>query len=256
MSPRVNPSVPFRGGPVDINTTGTTSGERVVSYGNSSTRFGIAALSPQSGATHGDDPALGGWSQTLTSPTPGIPGDSGSAYLDRDGRALGTLSTLGLSIAVTNNIGDLNRELAYAREQSEIPGMRLVLGTESFEPVRRTAYSNSDQDSAGNRANEEMTEHDFPSRQDPAHLTPAQLIPGGRVPTSGIVAASTGSKEEGRRWHIPRHDSSSSGLGNWSRYGPRWAMAPKQSLRPRPAGLPHLHRRRAHARHLDGPRPS
>ncbi|HEY0576339.1 MAG TPA: serine protease [Pseudonocardia sp.] len=133
---QVNPGVPFWGGPVDLNTTGTTSGDKVFSYGNSSLRFGLAGLSPQSGASHGDDPAAGGWSHTVTSPTPGIPGDSGSAYLDPDGRALGTLSTLGLSIPAVNNIGDLNRELTYARAHSGIPGLKLVLGTESFDPAR------------------------------------------------------------------------------------------------------------------------
>jgi len=134
--PQVNPSVPFWGGPVDVNTSGTKSGDQVFSYGNSSLRAGLAALSPQSGASHGDDPSLGGWSHTLTSPTPGIPGDSGSAYLDSDGRALGTLSTLGLSFPVINNVGDLDRELTYARAHSGIPGLKLVLGTESFDPAR------------------------------------------------------------------------------------------------------------------------
>jgi hypothetical protein len=133
---QVNPSVPFWGGPVGINTTGTTAGDKVYSYGNSSIRAGLTELSPQSGVSHGDAPAVGGWSHALTSPTPGIPGDSGSAYLDRDGRALGTLSTLGLAIPVVNNIGDLNRELAYARTYSGIPGLELVLGTEPFDPTR------------------------------------------------------------------------------------------------------------------------
>ncbi len=38
---KVNPSVPVFGGPVGVNTTGTTNGEQVVSYGNSSLRGGI-----------------------------------------------------------------------------------------------------------------------------------------------------------------------------------------------------------------------
>lgn len=129
---KVNPSVPFWGGPTGINTTGTAPGDEVFSYGNSSLRAGLTQLSPQSGVSRGDDPALDGWSHTLASPTPGIPGDSGSSYLDRDGQALGTLSTLGLSIPVINNIGDLSHELAYARAYSGIPELKLALGTEPF----------------------------------------------------------------------------------------------------------------------------
>jgi hypothetical protein len=135
-APKVNPSIPFWGGPTGITTTGTKQLDRVFSYGNSSIRGGVTALSPQEGVSRGDDPALGGWSHTLSSPTPGIPGDSGSAYLDPSGNALGTLSTLGLSIPAINSIGDLNRELTYARAFSGIPGLRLVLGNERFDSGR------------------------------------------------------------------------------------------------------------------------
>jgi hypothetical protein len=133
---KVNPSVPFWGGPVEINTTGTAAGDMVYAYGNSSLRGGRSELSPQQGTSNGDDSAAGGWSHTLTSPTPGVPGDSGSAILDGQGRALGTLSTLGLSVPAINGVGDLGRELAYARAHSGIAGLTLVLGTESFDPSR------------------------------------------------------------------------------------------------------------------------
>jgi hypothetical protein len=42
----------------------------------------------------GDDGA--GWSHNVATVTPGVPGDSGSAFLDANGRALGVLSTLPL----------------------------------------------------------------------------------------------------------------------------------------------------------------
>ena len=46
--------------------------------------------------------------------TPGIPGDSGSAFIDGQGRAFGVLSTLaGRPAAGSNGVGDLSRELAY-----------------------------------------------------------------------------------------------------------------------------------------------
>ncbi len=127
----VNPTVPFWGGPVGLNTTGTTAGERVYSYGNSSLRAGLSPLSPKTGlslGTEGD-----GWTHALYTLTPGVPGDSGSAFLDSAGRAVGTLSTLGLApLPASNNIGDMAHELAYAQQHSGIAGLRLVNGTEPF----------------------------------------------------------------------------------------------------------------------------
>lgn len=131
---RVNPSVPFWGGPADINTTDANPDDQVFGYGNSSFRFGITELSPQTGTSNADDTSDGGWSHKLTAPTPGVPGDSGSAFLDAHGRALGTLSTMSLSLPVENAVGDLSRELAYARDHSGITGLKLVLGTEPFDP--------------------------------------------------------------------------------------------------------------------------
>ncbi|CAN5348830.1 hypothetical protein BH11ACT8_BH11ACT8_19170 [soil metagenome] len=133
---KVNPSIPFWGGPTGIDTDGTAAGDRVWSYGNSSLRFGITALSPKTGISLGDDAADGGWSHPLYTVTPGVPGDSGSAFLSADGKAVGTLSTLGLApLPLSNHIGDLGKELAYAQAHSGIAGLRLVEGTEPFAPV-------------------------------------------------------------------------------------------------------------------------
>ena len=133
---KVNPSIPFWGGPVGINTTGTVAGDRVYSYGNSGLRFGVEQLSPKTGTSLGQDPADGGWTHPLYTMSPGVPGDSGSAFLDGSGRAVGTLSTLGLApLPASNNIGDLSRELAYAQAHSGIAGLTLVLGTEPFDPA-------------------------------------------------------------------------------------------------------------------------
>ena len=131
---KVNPSVPFWGGPTGIDTDGTQAGDQVYTYGNSSLRFGISALSPHTGVSLGDDPADGGWSHPLYTVTPGIPGDSGSGFLSADGSAIGVLSTLGLApLPASNNIGDLAKELAFAQAHSGITGLRLVLGTEPFD---------------------------------------------------------------------------------------------------------------------------
>jgi hypothetical protein len=128
---KVNPSVPVFGGPVGLDTDGTAAGEQLFSYGNSSLRAGLAPFSPKYGVSLGT--SGGGWTHQLYSVTPGIPGDSGSGFLSADGTAIGTLSTVGLApLPLSNNIGDLSRELAYAQEHSGIPGLKLALGTEPF----------------------------------------------------------------------------------------------------------------------------
>jgi hypothetical protein len=133
---KVNPSVPFWGGPVGIDTDGTAAGDQVYTYGNSSLRLGLDPLSPHTGISLGDDPADGGWSHPLYTVSPGIPGDSGSGFLSESGKAIGVLSTLGLApLPASNNIGDLNKELAFAQAHSGISGLRLVLGTEPFNPI-------------------------------------------------------------------------------------------------------------------------
>ena len=131
---KVNPSVPFWGGPVAVNTTGTAAGDTVYSYGNSSLRGGVEALSPKQGTslgTTGD-----GWTHPVYTVTPGVPGDSGSAFLDAEGNALGTLSTLAIApLAGSNGVGDVGRELAYAQANGGIAGLVLEPGTEPFSPL-------------------------------------------------------------------------------------------------------------------------
>ena len=130
---KVNPSVPFWGGPVGINTTGTKAGETVLSYGNSSLRAGIEVLKPKEGksvATVGN-----GWSHTVYTVTPGVPGDSGSAFLDSSGRALGVLSTLALApLPASNGVSDFNRSYQYM--QANFGPATLVNGTEAFRGKR------------------------------------------------------------------------------------------------------------------------
>jgi hypothetical protein len=133
---KVNPSVPFWGGPIGIDTDGTATGDRVYTYGNSSLRAGVEPLKPHTGASVGDDAADGGWSHPVYTVTPGIPGDSGSGFLSGDGKALGVLSTVAIApLAGSNGVGDLGKELAYAQANSGIAGLSLVNGTEPFSPV-------------------------------------------------------------------------------------------------------------------------
>lgn len=131
---KVNPSVPFWGGPVGLESAGTGAGETVYSYGNSSLRGGVEALSPKQGTSLGTDSE--GWNHQVYTATPGIPGDSGSAFLDADGNALGTLSTVQLApLAGSNGVSDLASELAYAQQYGGISGLQLALGTEPFSPL-------------------------------------------------------------------------------------------------------------------------
>ncbi|MFE7225522.1 hypothetical protein ACFU7D_12105 [Nocardioides sp. NPDC057577] len=131
---KVNPSVPIWGGPTGIDTDGTAAGDRVYSYGNSSVRADLDLLSPKIGLSLGDSGTR--WSHPLYNLTPGIPGDSGSGFLSSEGKAVGTLSTLGLlPLPGSNNIGDLDLELEYAQATSGISGLRLVHGTEPFTGV-------------------------------------------------------------------------------------------------------------------------
>ncbi|MEX1163435.1 MAG: hypothetical protein WEB03_07630 [Nitriliruptor sp.] len=126
---RVNPTIPHWGGPVALGSTSTTM-ERVYSYGNSSLRAGLELLKPKTGYSLGQ--GGGGWTHTVYTATPGIPGDSGSAFLDSQGRALGTLSTLALApVALSNGVSDLALALDYADRFSAL-SPRLATGTEPF----------------------------------------------------------------------------------------------------------------------------
>ncbi|MGB6165024.1 MAG: serine protease [Pseudonocardiaceae bacterium] len=128
---KVNPSVPFFGGPTGITTSPTAVGDGVLTYGNSPLRAGISALSPKQGIIVGGEGD--GWSHICYTATPGVPGDSGSAVLAKDGKALGVLTSLGLApLAGSNGIGDLSRELNYLNAHGGLGAVSLALGTESF----------------------------------------------------------------------------------------------------------------------------
>lgn len=128
----VNPSVPGFGGPEGVGGPGEP-GATIYSYGNSELRLGITKLSPKQGillANEGE-----GWSHLVTTLTPGIPGDSGSGFLDASGNAFGVLSTLDLApLPGSNGVGDLAKELAYERAHGPYPNLQLVPGTQKFKP--------------------------------------------------------------------------------------------------------------------------
>ena len=127
---KVNPSIPFWGGPTGVHSGGTAAGDTVLSYGNSELRGGVTQLSPKQGKSIGDDG--NGWSHNVYTATPGIPGDSGSAFMDASGKALGVLSTVQLApLAGSNGVGDVAKELAYLDSTGGF-SVTLADGTEPF----------------------------------------------------------------------------------------------------------------------------
>lgn len=130
---KVNPSIPFWGGPIGLGA-GAPPLSTIYSYGNSSLRLGLSPLSPKRGLDLTNTPD--GWSHTVLTVSPGIPGDSGSAFINRSGQAFGILSTVAvLPIPASNNVGDLAHEIAYLNSHNPF-GVALANGTEPFKPNR------------------------------------------------------------------------------------------------------------------------
>lgn len=131
-----NPTVPYFGGPDGLAAEAPPAGATVLSYGNSELRMGLTTLSPKQGYELGS--AAGGWTSTVYTLTPGIPGDSGSGFLTADGQAFGVLSTLEVApIAGSNGVNSLADELAWLNaHRSTALGLagpvRLMNGTVAF----------------------------------------------------------------------------------------------------------------------------
>jgi hypothetical protein len=129
----VNPSVPTLGGPTGVGAWGA-AGSKVYTYGNSELRGGVTALSPKQGIVVDSSPA--GWSHDVYTVTPGIPGDSGSGFMNDTGGAIGVLSTVQIApLAGSNGVGNIAMEIAYMHANaSGFSGVNLVPGTEPFNP--------------------------------------------------------------------------------------------------------------------------
>jgi hypothetical protein len=131
----VNPTVPFWGGPNGLAAAAAPLGERVFTYGNSILRGGVSALSPKTGVSLGEGEESAGWSSQVYTVTPGIPGDSGSAYMNGSGDALGVLSTVEFApVPASNGVGTLAKELSYANTATGL-GLKVATGTTPFSSV-------------------------------------------------------------------------------------------------------------------------
>jgi hypothetical protein len=128
--PNVNPSVPGFGGPTGVGGVGGL-GSTVYSYGNSELRGGVTKLSPKQGTVVQNEG--NGWSHDVATVSPGIPGDSGSGFMNGSGQAIGVLSTLQIApLAGSNGVGDISKEIAYMHANSSFSSTQLVPGTQPF----------------------------------------------------------------------------------------------------------------------------
>jgi hypothetical protein len=122
---KVNPSVPRLGGPTGLDVDGLLRNEAVYSYQPNNGGAGV-----KRGRNLGDD--AGGRTHRVVITPPGIPGDSGSGFLDARGRAFGVLSTEFFDRPRSNGVTDLAFALGYAKRYSGLGTVALVPGTEKF----------------------------------------------------------------------------------------------------------------------------
>lgn len=127
---RVNPTVPEWGGPLGLSA-GARPGDTVYFYGQPN---GERATEAQV-----EDRLGSGWTYRVRASRlgldSGVPGDSGSGWLDPTGRAFGVLSTIGVGASlVTNGVSDLAMALGYMRRHTPMDAT-LAIATEPFAPT-------------------------------------------------------------------------------------------------------------------------
>lgn len=112
----VHPAMRHFGGPVaQADSRSVAAGDKVLTYGNSGLRQEIEPASWHEGYVLDTSE----WTTWIYTAGPGVPGDSGSGVLTRDGKALGILVTLTiLPTAGSNGVTHLDKALEYAREHA------------------------------------------------------------------------------------------------------------------------------------------
>lgn len=114
---RVNPTFPVFGGPTGVAAR-SVAGDRVYSYGNSGLRPGDR-FDAKRGTSYGT--TADGWATRVFTFTPGVPGDSGSGFLDSQGRAIGVLSSLTLAPNTgENTLVNLAKALEYMERHTAL----------------------------------------------------------------------------------------------------------------------------------------
>jgi hypothetical protein len=123
---KTSPTVPGLGGPTALDTDGTADGERVYSYQPNQV---VVAPNKQGVSLGQPDP----WTHVVATVPPGVPGDSGSGYMDGQGHAFGSLSSL-MAPTTTNGVADIAQALAYAADKGSMGDVSLVAGDRPFSP--------------------------------------------------------------------------------------------------------------------------
>lgn len=124
----IHPAALRYGGPTGLYTGTASVGDDVFTYGRSSLHLGQASLEEKRGQI--TEVVDGGLSYRVRTDNAGVPGDSGSAVLHEDGRALAVLSDVGVSLGVepvSNGVVNLERALAYAKSGGFIPASTALL---------------------------------------------------------------------------------------------------------------------------------
>ncbi len=125
---RVNPTVPVLGGPTGLDTDGLRKGESIATYAPND-----GGRAVKRGTSLGD--GAGGLLHYVETMPPGIPGDSGSGFLDAGGAAFGVLSTEFDDAQHSNGVIDLAAALSYASRYGPLGPVALVPGNEPFVAV-------------------------------------------------------------------------------------------------------------------------
>ncbi|MDN5916349.1 MAG: hypothetical protein L0I76_14810, partial [Pseudonocardia sp.] len=123
-----NPTVPGFGGPTGLDTDGTAQGEKVFSYQPNQ----LVATPNKQGTSLGQPEGLR--THVVATVPPGVPGDSGSGYLDADGKAFGVLSSL-MAPTTTNGVADIAQALDYAEEFGSVGRISVLEGDAPFSPT-------------------------------------------------------------------------------------------------------------------------
>lgn len=132
---RVSPSMLGYGGPTGLVPFEEVDvGDKALTYGNSPLRPGTGVLDPREGYVNDKEAdASDGRRDEIYAyfAGPGVPGDSGSAVIGGDGRAMGTLVTMWFLPPGQNGITSLSRALEFASSH----GWDVELATsDTFDP--------------------------------------------------------------------------------------------------------------------------
>ena len=127
---RVNPTVPEWGGPLGLSA-GARAGDTVYFYGQpNGSRASEARVESREGSGRTYQVRAG-----LLGLDAGVPGDSGSGWLDPTGRAFGVLSTIEFAPSpLSNGVSDLAMALSYMRQHTDLDAA-LAVATEPFAPT-------------------------------------------------------------------------------------------------------------------------